>query len=428
MNNLSLQGMKLSSLYTLPKAAEGYRLDSAFYTAMSMDYSYWKTLLALQGGVTEAEEVILSQELAHTWFMVQTDSSSPYAMEKMDDHLRNVFLQHTWKYNKSTGKAHCFHAKLAFLKYTKTGTPDYYRIGVFSKNLTNDGDFQNICVLDGFAKGAKDDNGRRLWAYLEYCKKHSLPGAVESPEPKQKTQLREQFDAHIDRFQSVKDILLPKECDIFFTGLGAAGISLGKDTCLWDILVEKPFSQWCKDEKLYAVTKSRFVRGYWPVADPNGANPKIEVYNCYQESDDGDVYSDKTHMKLYWRKVSETPAKWEFWAGSANCSGPSLGRMPDGSEPSTGINVECLVRFRDVTDDTMQSFVEGLQKTDPPHHLMKKQPNEQDGGDGNQKAQKLQNGRDLAEEEHGYRHRHQKAQFHERGGQNHTIALDIQLQ
>lgn len=162
MGNLNLE-----ALYAQDR--QGYSLAQAIYTAMSMDMEYWKALISLQAGsgsrLTDPELIL---ELKKTTFFVQGITGSIPVDLSSHKEVYAMLSKHTYLYKSSSP---CFHAKLAILRYTCEGKPDYYRIAVMSKNLTYDSDYQNIVIFDGEASSKKvTGNGQKLWNYLDYCK------------------------------------------------------------------------------------------------------------------------------------------------------------------------------------------------------------------------------------------------------------------
>ena len=266
-NNIFGEARKLSALYALPPVIKqaGYQLTQAFYTAMSMDAAYWKTLLTLQGDSKMKANYRLCQELAHTWFLVESFSGAGSTFRKLNPTLAKGLTERTLYHVPRAGEipTNCFHAKMAFLCYTSPAYPDtpYYRIGVFSKNLTHDGDFQNVCVLDGVAGEQETSNGRRLKAYLQYCLDHACPSQEGDA-----ASLAE-FQAAIAAFDAIAGIRLAEHCSVFFGGLGEAGIrglpdepeepQTGK--CLWDVLIRNDRLE-NDPAGLQAVTKGLFLQ------------------------------------------------------------------------------------------------------------------------------------------------------------------------
>lgn len=284
---------RLSQLYELPEELKStYQLEQAVYTAMTMDHTYWKKVLTAQAGFTaQISDAHLFRELERTQFVVQYFAGSSHE-KRLDPDMAGALCANVFLYQ---GSAPCFHAKLAVLKYTAPGKPDYYRLGIFSKNLTDDGDDQNGVILYGFCGEHETDNGEKLWAYLQECS----AGKQEK-----------RFQPEL--FRSIKRLQLPQEwgCEIHFNAVA------GEE--LWPSL-----SQQTTD--MTVVCKSQFVGGEF-----RSSPAHIEIWNQY------DGTTDKTHMKLYLLQRGEgETAAYEYWSGSANCSSSAL----------IGDNVECLVKL-----------------------------------------------------------------------------------
>lgn len=394
--------LKLSRLFQLPDVCEGYQLQQAFYTAMTVDCLYWQILLTLQSGQAGTplvSDYILMQELKHTWFMTQDDPKPFLGPKKTLQRNRN-FKKNLRFYS---GASSCFHAKMAFLRYTGgENLPDYYRIGVFSKNLEAGDADQNICILDGFAiSDEPTENGLRLWSYLKHCrdnydrksyttKRAEAEGNADTAQAPVAGAAQpvpdDDLKNHLDHFESIQKIRLPEECQVYFNGLGADGIEPSSggtvskpDTCLWDVLIgQTDLSVQEAEPKLYAVCRNPYVGlNYWAVSKPSdpavpGKKPALQIRNRYQKNTVSEFCSDKTHMKLYWKKMSERGGKWEFWSGSANCSAAALGKVATGG-PVVGDHVECLVRVTDLTDTQITQLRNILQAKS--YKIMKDEPN-----------------------------------------------------
>lgn len=339
----------LSRLYELPPVCEGYTLSQAFYTAMTMDHRYWQILLTLQAGAQRVQEWDLTDQLCRTWFLV---GQPPHGLVKPGSGTaelrRGNLYQHVRFYE---GDAPCFHAKMAFLRYTHDGeaSPDYYRIGVFSKNLEMGDTFQNVCVLDGFALEAPTENGKALWSYLEHCGQN-----YRETTPGQDMDLYN----HISNFQSICRLRLPEDCRVYFGGISKA-------PRLGDMLFSEPLPKSAAEPVVHCVTRSSFIKEYCDYAVCR--KPALEVWNCLNQK----TGKDPTHMKLYWKKNGEN--LWDFWSGSANCSVPALGKTPEG-DAVPKVNVECLVQVKDLSETEKESIIAALVKTKPKHKIMKKCP------------------------------------------------------
>ncbi len=297
----------LSNLYRLPGACAGYSLEQALYTAMTMDDRYWKRLLAGQGGsdaLYSRDGALLFWQLARTRFVVQ---SFACARPSLSPELAELLCHQVYTYQ---GSSPCFHAKLTILKYTAQGAPDYYRIGVFSKNLVEDEEDQNGIILDGFAAGdSLTGNGRRLWLYLTQCQQALAGTRVFDPQA----------------FQSIQKVVLPADIEVYFNGL-AQGKTLGpllrQDTARLDVFCKAMFvgSAFRDEARAGSLT-------VWTRAENLGP----------------------THVKLY--LIRRKGGGCEYWSGSANASQNAL----------EGQNIECLVKVP-VDPDTYREIFAQLSR------------------------------------------------------------------
>ena len=290
---------QLSQLYCAPP--QGFRLCHALYTAMTMDFSFWKKLLYNQSAHKN-----IAAELLRTTFVVQ-DLSGAGTLPS-DPELTAALLDRVRLY---CGKSQCFHAKLAILDYVSDQQEHFFRLGVFSKNLTCDSDDQNGIILDCSCGQAETDDGKRLYDYLCLCAKDSAPYAS--------TNWNWGFEA-------IKNIQLPFDAHIWFNGCFN-----GKSTSLWDVLLNDGSTPRSLQPTGIAVTKSEFVGRAFRENAAN-QNSSLEIWNKYTGE------KDPTHMKLYLLKYAD--GRCRYWSGSANCSENGLGINP---KAPAAANIECLV-------------------------------------------------------------------------------------
>lgn len=301
-------GCNIKKLYENPN--DEYDFDSAIYTAMSMDYDYWKYLMQLQANSDEKlSSLELANQLKKSFLFVEkvhgiASSISKNSSPQSDEKIYKLLSSRTFLYG---GNSSCFHAKLIILRYTCENKADYYRIAVLSRNMTSDSDDQNIVIFDGFAGDKDTDNGNRLWNYLDVCGNDCKSKSTDNK-------------ANLLNFKSIKN-LVSDDIEIHFNGLN-------NRECLYD----KVFAQGIQTNDVFIVTKSFFVgKGFQE-------DTKFQIYSLY----DQDKNTDTTHMKMY---LVPDGDGYSFWSGSANCSENALGK--DANATSIyGNNIECLVKIK----------------------------------------------------------------------------------
>ena len=276
---------------------EGYHLDFAIYTTMSMDRSFWRYLLQMQGGYNaknEIAKIFYQNQLNKSLFFCQYTNldDREYTTLDADCAKRTHFCQ--------PPKGDCFHPKVAIVRYTKTGKSSLYNIGVFSKNLTNGHDDEaGVVLTECSVEPIKTENGQNLSAFLDFlCTKQSFAQEDNT------------------KLGSIKKelpyIKLEGDATIHFGGL----------------LNSKPLYEQMKSfwnaKDIHVITKPEFVGKSFQDKRENG----ITFYN----------HNISTHAKLFLNDKA-------LWIGSANCSEAALGADANGVlAPTTG-NVECLVKL-----------------------------------------------------------------------------------
>lgn len=292
-------------------------LDYAIYTSMSMDRQFWRYLLEMQAGFSLLKpcklpnrNLLYGTELKKTVFFRQYDNLDWSTYDQMDGLISKRI------YTCSPPLGDCFHPKVAILRYLDENNAPFYRIGVFSKNLTNGNDDEAGIILDGKLTDSPEtnqvQNGQQLVNFLSFLKKSTIAPSDE----KKLTEI----------IQEVKTISLTtggKPAGIFFGGLTK------KATSLYDSM-----GNFWTSKEIHVITKPEFVGDSFRKIRKNPENGNITFYN----------HEKSTHAKIF---LTEN----EFWIGSANCSEMALGCDPQKA------NVECLVQVCGIDkDEILKSF------------------------------------------------------------------------
>lgn len=315
---------KYSSAYVLRDTYKDHKLKFALYTSMTMDYSFWKNVMLMQAGYNienpcppTVQNIHILEQLDKSLFIYEGDSQSGILNVSSKILMKLSARQVRFK-NKNNP---CFHPKIVILWYECDKKPDYFRIGVFSKNLTNDSDLQTGLVIDGeVISDNATKNGNRISEFIKYITEYD--NICENREI-----INENKDLLEQLCKKIQKVKLPDNCDIHFGGIN--------DKNLEKLIINPPFSE------MHVACKGEFVGEQFRERHKAG----IKFYNRNPYGING--ISDTTHVKTYLIKRKDESI--EFWQGSANCSWNALND-----------NVECMVKLSGLPDDTYEKILEEL--------------------------------------------------------------------